>query len=84
MLGEEFGAIREHEVYEVSEGCVVVEEYPEDEPYPSVLVFGRTEGGRPLHLVCAYAADEDRLVIVTVYEPDPRRWDEDFRRRRER
>ncbi len=70
-------------MYEASQGCEVVEEYLEDEPYPTVLVFGRTVGGRPLHMVCAYARDEDRLVVVTVYEPDPRRWDEGFRRRRE-
>jgi hypothetical protein len=32
--------------------------------------------------VCAYAEAEDYLVVVTVYELDPLRWDEEFRDRR--
>ena len=82
MRSEQFGAIREHEVYEAASTRAVIEEYPEDQPYPSVLVLGRTSAGRPLHLVCAYAEAEDYLVVVTVYEPDPLRWDEEFRHRR--
>ena len=31
-------------------------------------------------LVCAYAPEDDRVIIVTVYEPDPGRWI-DLRRR---
>lgn len=71
-------------MYEASQSCEVVEDYPEDEPYPSALVLGRTKQGRPLHLVCAFTRDEDQLIVVTVYEPDPRRWDDEFRYRRER
>ena len=58
-----------------------VETYEDDRPYPSVLVFGRTESGRPLHVVIAYDKDDDIAVIITVYQPDPARWI-DFRRRR--
>lgn len=43
MGTERFGTIREHEVYEASQSCEVVEDYPEDEPYPSALVLGRTK-----------------------------------------
>ena len=82
MLGDEFGPIRDQEVYEAAVECTIVEEYPDDLPYPSVLVLGRTRETRPVHVVCAYAAQEDQLVVITVYEPDPNRWDEEFGRRR--
>jgi hypothetical protein len=29
----------------------IVEEYPEDRPYPSCLVYGDTFGGEPVHSV---------------------------------
>lgn len=56
-----------------------IENYPDDTPYPSRLVLGWCEG-RPFHVV-ADDSDEDRAVIITVYEPDPDRWSEDFRDR---
>ena len=82
MRQEEFGAISDAEVYEGVGGGEVIESYPEDRPYPSVLILGRTSSGRPLHLVCAHAQKEDRAIVITVYQPDPTRWTEDFRRRR--
>ena len=33
---------------------VVIEEYQDDSPYTSVLVFGQTFGGDPVHSVWAY------------------------------
>ena len=82
MIGDEFGPILDQQVYQAAVGCTIVEEYPDDRPYPSVLVLGRTSEGRPVHVVCAYAPEEDQLIVITVYEPDPNRWDEGFRHRR--
>jgi len=82
MVAEEFGPIRDQEVYEASAECTIVEEYPDDRPYPSVLVLGRTNEGRPVHVVCAYAPEDDQLIVITVYEPDQNRWDDEFRQRR--
>ena len=45
-------------------------------------MLGRTGEGRPVHVVCAYAPEDDQLIVITVYEPDPNRWDEEFRQRR--
>jgi hypothetical protein len=59
----------------------VIESYPDDEPYPSRLVLGWSQE-RPLHVVAAYHAADDEMIIITVYEPDPALWDETFRRRR--
>lgn len=57
-----------------------IEEYPDDTPYPSRLVLGRV-GSRPLHVVFAENQPSQEIIVVTVYEPDPDRWDSDFSRR---
>jgi len=59
----------------------VIEDYPDDTPYPSRLVLGWCEY-RPLHVVVADNAVDRETIVVTVYEPDPHRWDEAFRQRR--
>ena len=81
MKHEPFGEISEEEVEEAMSVSEVVEEYPDDTPYPSALLFGTTHANRPLHVVCAYDAEGEQAVIITVYHPDPQRW-EDYRRRK--
>ena len=81
MLSDEFGEISEDEVKEVIEYFEIIEQYPEDKPYPSFLLFGRTKEKRPLHIVCAPVKVEKVLVIITVYEPNPTQWI-DYRRRK--
>jgi hypothetical protein len=53
----------------------IIEDYPSDEPYPSCLVFGQTHAGEPLHTVWAYEAATQIAVLITVYRPDPERWE---------
>lgn len=59
----------------------VIERYEQDFPLSSVLLNGRTLEGRPLHMVLGMNFAERKLVIITVYEPDPLTWTEDFSRR---
>ncbi len=59
----------------------VIEEYPDDTPYPSRLVLGRRHG-RPLHVVAADDPDERETIVITVYEPNPTEWEADFKRRK--
>ena len=81
MLGEEYGRIAEHEVFEAVEEGEVIESYPDDEPYPSILVLGKTTQGRAVHIVCAYSKEDELAIIVTAYQPDPSRWIDGRRRR---
>ncbi len=55
-------------------------EHATDRPYPSRLVRGWS-GSRPLHVVVAGSSEDDAMVVVTVYEPDPPLWDAGFMRR---
>lgn len=71
------------DVHAVLENGEVVESYPEDDPYPSHLVFRRV-GRRPLHVVAAEDPESDRTFVITVYEPDGAQWDPTFTRRLDR
>ncbi len=45
------------------------------------FVSGHT-GHRPVHVVVADNEADHERIIVTVYQPDPMRWTDDFRTRR--
>ena len=81
MEQESFGSIEDSEVAEAVLNAEVLRVYEDEKPYPCALAYGRTQRGRPLHFVCAICDDEDVVIVVTVYEPDPERW-VDFRHRR--
>lgn len=74
MENDEFGQIKEHEVFESIVSGQIIESYPDDKPYPSTLIFGRSKQNRPLHIVCAYNKDDDLTIVITVYQPDPKLW----------
>jgi len=59
----------------------VIEENPEDTPYPSRLILGERDQ-RPLHVVAAENTLNQETIVVTVYEPDPDQWEPGFRPRR--
>ena len=45
----------------------IIEQYPDDTPYPSCLVFGTSARNKPLHVVCAY--DGSCITVITAYYP---------------
>lgn len=55
-----------------------IEEYPNDTPHPSCLLLGFV-GNRPLHLVVGFDSAGGICYLVTVYEPDPNRWEPGFK-----
>ena len=81
MEVEELGEITDNEVFEAVLNGKIIEDYPEDKPYPSCLIYGKTSDERPLHIVCAYAEDVNKVIIITVYQPRSDQWI-DFERRK--
>ena len=79
MIDDEFGKIKVQEVVEAIHTGEIIEEYLDDKPYPSVLIFGKSRK-KPIHIVCAYSDEDHVAIIITVYRPNPDRWDE-YRRR---
>jgi hypothetical protein len=73
--------IDEEDIIQVIKQGEVIENYPDDMPYPSHLILGNT-GGKPLHVVAAFDSKARTCYIVTVYHPDPKFWEPDFRKRR--
>lgn len=81
MVSEEFGPIWEREVKEAILSGEIIEEYQRGKLPKSYLIYGKTKKGQPLHIVCAPLDKEQKLVIITLYRPDPRMWI-NFRRRK--
>ena len=52
----------------------VIEDYPDDKPYSSCLVFGKNFKGEPIHSVWAYNEENQWTVLITVYRPNPKSW----------
>jgi hypothetical protein len=52
----------------------VIENYPDDKPYPSCLIFGLNKSKEPIHSVWAFNPENEWAVLITVYRPDPIRW----------
>ena len=51
----------------------IIERYIDDKPFPSCLVCGNV-GDKNIHVVCALPEHVGVLIIITVYEPDPKKW----------
>ena len=73
--------IRLHEIVEAIANGQIIEDYPNDKYAPSCLICGTTQTGRTIHIQSSYPS---RLLIkiITVYEPDPNKWDNNFTVRR--
>ncbi|MBU4374722.1 DUF4258 domain-containing protein [bacterium] len=52
----------------------IIEDYSDDKPYPSCLIYGNTFENEPVHSVWAYNRETKYAVLVTVYRPAPSKW----------
>ncbi len=59
----------------------IIEQYPDDFPFPSCLILGNTSKGQYIHIVMSDEGSMSR--IITAYYPDKHKWSEDFKVRKE-
>ena len=58
----------------------IIEQYPDDYPYPSCLLLGMSVNLQPLHVVMRDEGNASR--IITAYIPDPEKWEPNFKIRK--
>ncbi len=58
-----------------------IENYSAEMPEPSRLILG-FQGKRPFHAVTSENSETNETTIITVYIPDPDKWNKDFKSRR--
>ena len=58
-----------------------IEDYSSEMPEPSRLILG-FQGKRPFHVVSSENPETNEATIITVYLPDLKRWNKDFKTRR--
>lgn len=59
----------------------IIEQYPEDFPFPSCLVLGYSEDNRIVHVVISDEGESGR--IVTAYIPNIDKFEDDLKTRKE-
>ena len=57
-----------------------LEPYPHDPRGPSCLMVGRAQSGRWVHVLCGNF-DHENLLIITVYLPQPPKWQDPWTRK---
>ena len=71
------------EVKEAISNGEIIENYYNDKPFPSCLVFGLSEG-KPIHIVIGYNEIEKLVYIISIYKPDLDQFEEDYKTRRKK
>ena len=59
----------------------IIEQYPDDFPFPSCLIAGHDEKWKILHVCMSDEGSSSRLI--TAYYPDKAQWNDDFKTRKE-
>lgn len=72
--------IKIQDVCQTIQSGQIIEQYPDDFPFPSCLILGYSEG-KPIH-VCASIQD-NMMYVITAYIPDPEKWEADLKTRKE-
>lgn len=58
----------------------IIEDYPNDYPHPSCLIFGYGIDKKVIHVVAGY--DGNNLFIITAYYPNTEKFLDDLKTRR--
>lgn len=59
----------------------IIEDYPNDFPYPSCLIFGYTIKEKVIHVVAG--SDGEYIYIITAYFPNKEKFEDDLKTRKE-
>lgn len=68
-------------VIQVLESGEIIEDYSAEMQEPSRLILG-FHGKRAFHVVTSDDLEGSQIVVITVYVPDPHKWNKKFTSRR--
>ncbi len=74
--------IKVSDIHFLIEHGEIINEYPNDKPYPSYLLMAYIDQ-RPLHLVLAKEYHDEKCIVITAYQPDLLIWESDFKTKKE-
>jgi hypothetical protein len=60
----------------------MIENYPDDKPFPSGFFLWTVGRYVILHVVISYDAASQKIFVITAYWPDEEHFESDFRTRR--
>lgn len=60
----------------------IIEDYPDDFPHPSCMIFGMTVEEKVIHVVAG--CDGESLYVITAYYPNTEKFEADLKTRRRR
>lgn len=58
----------------------IIEDYPDDFPHPSCLIFGYTKENKILHIVVG--SNSDTIFFITAYFPNTDKFEKDLKTRK--
>ncbi|MBP5359075.1 MAG: DUF4258 domain-containing protein [Treponema sp.] len=58
----------------------IIEDYPDDFPFPTCLLLGKSEKGSIIHLCMSDEGESSKLI--TAYYPDLEKWENDLKTRK--
>ena len=68
------------DVMNAIENGEIIEQYPEDFPFPSCLILGISVKDTYIHIVVSIK--EDKIYLITAYVPTTDKWEADLKTRK--
>lgn len=59
----------------------IIEQYPDDFPFPSCLILGLSINDVYIHIVVSM--NDDKIYLITAYIPDTDKWEADLKNRKQ-
>jgi hypothetical protein len=69
------------QVSQILQSGETIEDYSSEMSEPSRLILG-FQGKRPRHVVISENPQAKQIIVITVYIPDPGKWNRNFKSRR--
>lgn len=60
----------------------IIEQYPNDQPFPSCLVLGHTIQEKSIHIIVSL--NGGKMYLITAYFPNSDKWESDMKTRKEK